>query len=90
MFDNCEKCGLVDWCSGDCKWSNGTCVLRGKFLLLQKPIHLIKEVENSTQILEIRNQAQKKELADHFVLYALIKVIKTISVYSISLYEIHM
>ena len=48
IVDNCEKCGLVDWCSGDCKWSNGTCVLRGKFLLLQKPIHLIKDVENST------------------------------------------
>ena len=48
IVDNCETCGSLDFCNGDCKWSNGNCVLRGKFLLLQKPIHLIKDVRNST------------------------------------------
>ena len=34
IVDNCEKCGSDQhlYCSGDCKWSNGKCVLRGKFL----------------------------------------------------------
>ena len=48
IIDNCEKCGSLDFCNGDCKWSSGNCVLEGKFLLPQKPIHLIKDVENST------------------------------------------
>ena len=38
IVDNCEKCGSGQhehlYCSGDCKWSNGKCVLRGKFLLI--------------------------------------------------------
>ena len=52
IADNCEKCGSGQnghlYCSGDCKWSNGKCVLGGKFQLMQKPIHLIKDIENST------------------------------------------
>ena len=45
IVDTCEKCGSGPngnlYCRGDCKWSNGKCVLGGKFLLMQKTIHLI-------------------------------------------------
>ena len=38
IVDNCEKCGSGQngylSCSGDCKWSNGKCILRSKFLLI--------------------------------------------------------
>ena len=26
IVDNCETCGSLDFCNGDCKWSNGNCV----------------------------------------------------------------